>query len=191
MQKRGLWPNGQGVSNICCLLLLCSSPAQRANFERSNERGGAAAGGAAASRDILLGMAPGTHLVILSVRRSRLRDGGEWGRKGRLKAGSGLCELGSSSRWPPWRRCFGVQQDGGDALLIALVFIGAIEAGVLMESIMVRAAGAADIFSNDSDRGLGGLYGQDHRPLLVSSAELRLACSFVAWFAVLMCPPRP
>jgi hypothetical protein len=27
--------------------------------------------------------------------------------------------------------CFGVQQDGGDALLIALVFIGAIEAGVL------------------------------------------------------------
>ena len=59
---------------------------------------------------------------------------------GRLKAGSGLCELTCSSRWPPWRRCFGVRQDGGDALLIALVFIGAVEAGALMESIIVRAA---------------------------------------------------
>ena len=32
-------------------------------------------------------------------------------------------------RWPPWRRCFGVRQDGRDALLIALVLIGAVEAG--------------------------------------------------------------
>jgi hypothetical protein len=39
----------------------------------------------------------------------------------------GLCELGSSSRWPPWRRCFCVQQDGGDALLIALKFNGAVD----------------------------------------------------------------
>jgi hypothetical protein len=58
----------------------------------------------------------------------------------RLRARSDLCELMCSSRWPPWRRCFGVQQDGRDALLIALKFIGAIEAGALMESIMVRAA---------------------------------------------------
>jgi hypothetical protein len=36
--------------------------------------------------------------------------------------------------------CFGVRQDGCDALLIALVFFGAVEAGALMESIMVRAA---------------------------------------------------
>ena len=57
-----------------------------------------------------------------------------------MKAGSGLCELGSLSRWPPWRRCFCVWQDGGDALLLALKFIGAVEAGALMESIMVRAA---------------------------------------------------
>jgi hypothetical protein len=51
---------------------------------------------------------------------------------------------------------------------------------------------AADIFSksNDSDRGLGGLQGQDHRPVSVNSAELHLACSFVAWFPLLMCPPR-
>ena len=49
---------------------------------------------------------------------------------------------------------------------------------------------AADIFSNDSDRGLGGLYGQGHRPVSVSSAELHLACSFVAWLSVLMCPPQ-
>ena len=49
---------------------------------------------------------------------------------------------------------------------------------------------AADIFSNDSDRGLGGLYGQGHHPVSVSSAELHLACSFVAWLSVLMCPPR-
>ena len=87
-----------------------------------------------------------------------------------MKAGSGLCELTCSSRWPPWawRRCFGVRQDGGDTLLIALGFIGAVEAGALMESIMV-CAGAADIFSNDSGRGLGGLYGQGHRPVSVSS----------------------
>ena len=39
-----------------------------------------------------------------SLPKTRLRDGGEWGRKGRLKAGSGLCELGSSSRWPLFRR---------------------------------------------------------------------------------------
>jgi hypothetical protein len=80
------------------------------------------------------------HLVVRPCPKSRLRDGGEWGRKGRLKAGSGLCELGSSSRWPPWRRCFCVWQDGGDALLLALKFIGAVEAGALMESIIVRAA---------------------------------------------------
>ena len=42
----------------------------------------------------------------------------------RLRARSDLCELMCSSRWPPWRRCFGVQQDGRDALLIALKFIG-------------------------------------------------------------------
>ena len=52
-----------------------------------------------------------------------------------MKAGSGLCELGSSSRWPPWRRCFGVRGDGCDALLVALKFMGAVEAGALMESI--------------------------------------------------------
>jgi hypothetical protein len=61
-------------------------------------------------------------------------------RHGRWKAGSDLCELTCSSGWPPWHRCFGVRQDGGDALLIALVSIGAVEAGALMESIMVRAA---------------------------------------------------
>jgi hypothetical protein len=92
-----------------------------------------------------------------------------------LKAGSGLCELACSSRWPSWRRCFCIRQDDGDALLIALVFIGAVEAEAFMESIMVRAAAAADIFSNDSDRGLGGLYGQGHRPVSVSSAELHRA----------------
>ena len=85
---------------------------------------------------------PRAHLVVRPCPKSRLRDGGEWGRKDRLKAGSGLCELGSSSRWPPWRRCFCVWQDGGDALLLALKCIGAVEleAGVLMESIIVRAA---------------------------------------------------
>jgi hypothetical protein len=98
-----------------------------------------------------------------------------------LKAGSGLCELGSLSRWPPWRRCFCVWQDGGDALLLALKFIGAVEAGALMESIspsscvLQRAADhAADIFSIDSDRGLGGLQGQHYRPVSVNSAELHL-----------------
>jgi hypothetical protein len=49
---------------------------------------------------------------------------------------------------------------------------------------------AADIFSNDSDRGLGGPYGQGHHPVSVSSAELHLACSFVVWLSVLMYPPR-
>ena len=49
---------------------------------------------------------------------------------------------------------------------------------------------AADIFSIDSDRGLGGLQGQDYRPVSVNSAELHLACSFVSWFPMLMCPPR-
>ena len=51
---------------------------------------------------------------------------------------SGLCELGSSflvslAADPPWRRCFWfcVWQDGGDALLLALKFIGAVEAGAL------------------------------------------------------------
>jgi hypothetical protein len=106
-----------------------------------------------------------------------------------LKAGSGLCELTCSSHWPPWRRCFGVRQDDGDALLIALVFIGAVEAGALMDSIMARGACCSEpptsFFSNGSDRGLGGLYGQDHRPISVSSAELHLTCSFVAWFPVL------
>jgi hypothetical protein len=57
------------------------------------------------------------------------------------------------------------------------VFIGAVEAGAehswymksITDHVIVRAAAgtllhlqrAADIFSNDSDRGLGGLYGQD------------------------------
>ena len=49
---------------------------------------------------------------------------------------------------------------------------------------------AADIFSIDSDRGLGGLQGQDNRPVSVNSAELHLACSFVACFPLLICPPR-
>ena len=71
-------------------------------------------------------------------RRKRRRR--MWQERPLRTAGSGLCELGSSSRWPPWRRCFCVRQDGGDALLIALKFIGAVEAGALMESIMVRAA---------------------------------------------------
>ena len=57
-----------------------------------------------------------------------------------MKAGSGLCELGSPSRWPPWRRCFCVRQDDRDELLIAPKFIGAVEAGALMESIMDRAS---------------------------------------------------
>ena len=115
------------------------------------------------------------HLVVLPCPKSRLSDGGEWGRKDRLKAGSGLCELGSSSRWPPWRRCFCVWQDGGDALLLALKFIGAVEAGALMESIRSCVLQrAADIFSIDSDRGLGGLQGQDHRPVSVNSTELYL-----------------
>ena len=79
------------------------------------------------------------HLVVRPIEhrpcpKSRLRDGGEWGRKGRLKAGSGLCELRSSSRWPPWRRCFGFRGDGCDALLVALKFMGAVEAGALMVS---------------------------------------------------------
>ena len=60
VQKRGLWPNGKGVSSICCLLLLLFAGAARERRERKNERGGAADGGAAASRDIMLGMAPGT-----------------------------------------------------------------------------------------------------------------------------------
>ena len=78
-----------------------------------------------------------------------------------------------------------------DALLLALKFIGVVEAGALMESIIVRAVQrAADIFSIDSDRGLGGLQGQDYRPVSVNSAELHLACSFVACFPLLMCPPR-
>ena len=29
VQKRGLWPNGQGVSSICCLLLLLFAGAAR------------------------------------------------------------------------------------------------------------------------------------------------------------------
>jgi hypothetical protein len=56
------------------------------------------------------------------------------GQECRLKAGSGLCELACSSRWPPWRRCFCIRQDDGDVLLIALVFVGAVEAGALMWS---------------------------------------------------------
>ena len=82
----------------------------------------------------------GDHLVVRPwpCPNSRLRDGGEWGRKGCLKAGSGLCELGSSSRWPPWRRCFGVRGDGCDALLVALKFMGAVEAGALMDRAVKR-----------------------------------------------------
>jgi hypothetical protein len=60
-------------------------------------------------------------------RRKRRRR--MWQERPLRTAGSGLCELGSSSRWPPWRRCFCVRQDGGDALLIALKFIGDVEAG--------------------------------------------------------------
>jgi hypothetical protein len=71
------------------------------------------------------------------------------------------------------------------------MFIGAVEAGERSWSpsscVLQRAA---DIFSNDSDRGLGGLQGRDRRPVSVNSAELHLACSFVAWFLLLMCPPR-
>ena len=79
------------------------------------------------------------HLVVRPLcPKSRLRDGGKWGRKGRLKAGSGLCELGSPSHWPPWRRCFCVRQDDRDALPIAPKLIGAVEAGAFMESIMVN-----------------------------------------------------
>ena len=44
------------ASAACCS---CSSSAQLADIERENERGGAVDGGAAASRDIVLGMAPG------------------------------------------------------------------------------------------------------------------------------------
>ena len=56
---------------------------------------------------------------------------------------------------------------------------------------MVRAAASrADLFSNDSDRGLGVRYGQHHRPVSVRSAELHLTCSFISWFLVRMCPPR-
>ena len=53
----GPMEKASAASAACCS---CSSPAQRANVERKNERGGAADGGAAASRDIMLGMAPGT-----------------------------------------------------------------------------------------------------------------------------------
>jgi hypothetical protein len=68
-------------------------------------------------------------------RTRRRRMGQEWPFEGRIR---GHCELTCSSRWPPWRRCFYVRQDGDDALvLIALVFIGAVEAAALMESIMV------------------------------------------------------
>ena len=37
VQKRGLWPNGQGVSSICCLLLLLFAGAAREH--RAKERG--------------------------------------------------------------------------------------------------------------------------------------------------------
>ena len=87
------------------------------------------------------------------------------------------------SRWPSWRRCFGVQQDGRDALLIALKFIGAIEAGALMESIMVRAAGASRRHLLQRVTRIAVLVdvlGQDHRPVSVRSAELHLTCSFIS-----------
>ena len=45
------------ASAACCS---CYSPAQRANIERKGEGGGAADGCAAASRDIVLGLAPGS-----------------------------------------------------------------------------------------------------------------------------------
>jgi len=53
----GPMDKASAASAACCS---CSSPAQRANIERKNEGGGAADGCAAASRDIVLGMAPGS-----------------------------------------------------------------------------------------------------------------------------------
>ena len=53
----GPMDKASAASAACCS---CSSPAQRANIERKSEGGGAADGCAAASRDIVLGLAPGS-----------------------------------------------------------------------------------------------------------------------------------
>jgi hypothetical protein len=89
------------ASAACCS---CSSSAQRADIERKNERGRAVDGGAAASRDIVLGMAPGigpmdraslefpcAGAVGCVVREGRSTDagGGGGGGRGRLEVGCG------------------------------------------------------------------------------------------------------
>jgi hypothetical protein len=53
----GPMDKASATSVACCS---CSSPAQRTNIERKGEGGGAADGCAAASRDIVLGLAPGS-----------------------------------------------------------------------------------------------------------------------------------
>ena len=98
---------------------------------------------------------------------------------------------------PPWRAAVSASDkmsDDRDALLIALVSIGAVEAGALMESIMLHGACCSEPPTYSPTTRIAVLvdvfWARSSGPVSVRSAELDLTCSFISWFPVLICPPR-
>ena len=98
---------------------------------------------------------------------------------------------------PPWRAAVSASDkmsDDRDALLIALVSIGAVEAGALMESIMLHGACCSEPPTYSPTTRIAVLvdvfWARSSGPVSVRSAELDLTCSFISWFPLPMCPPR-